>query len=254
MASVEWLLIDVGSVLIIDDYGVARFLQRVCDIARAGGRPLTLEQVMRERETLVNTKLDPAPYLSVANRHLADAMRERAYREVVEAISQHWQAFNTPAKDVREVLTRLARRYHLAIAANQPANCRAALDELGLLRHFEVVGISAEMGIAKPDPAFFTRILEQAGCPPSAAIMIGDRIDNDIAPAKALGLGTIQVRMDPGENGFDPRDEAERAYIESLRRAPARGRGNHRLVHPDAAVTRLADLPAAVEHVALVHG
>lgn len=60
--------------------------------------------------------------------------------------------------------------------------------------------------------------------------------------------------MDPGANGFEPRDEAERAYIESLRRAPARGRGNHRLVHPDAAVTRLADLPTAVEHVALLHG
>lgn len=39
----------------------------------------------------------------------------------------------------------------------------------------------------KPDPKLFTIACAQAGCAPEDAVMIGDRLDNDIAPAKAIG-------------------------------------------------------------------
>jgi len=54
---------------------------------------------------------------------------------------------------------------------------------------------SAEAGCAKPDPKIFTAALEKAGCEPEEAIMIGDRIDNDIIPAKKLGMKTVWVRQ-----------------------------------------------------------
>ncbi len=51
-------------------------------------------------------------------------------------------------------------QYRLAIAANQPRGVfRKAVDDAGLLDPFDVVGISEEMGLAKPDPAFFEAIL-----------------------------------------------------------------------------------------------
>ena len=34
-----------------------------------------------------------------------------------------------------------------------------------------------------------------AGCRPEEAVMVGDRLDNDIFPAKALGMGTVWVRQ-----------------------------------------------------------
>ena len=41
-----------------------------------------------------------------------------------------------------------------------------------------------EMGIAKPDPAFFARCLELMGAPAAGAVAyVGDRIDNDVIPA-----------------------------------------------------------------------
>jgi HAD superfamily hydrolase (TIGR01549 family) len=46
---------------------------------------------------------------------------------------------------------------------------------------------STEVGLEKPDPAIFQLALSQSGCEPPQAVMIGDRLDNDIRPARLLG-------------------------------------------------------------------
>ncbi len=45
----------------------------------------------------------------------------------------------------------------------------------------------------KPDLEIFRLALQRAGCLPEEAAMVGDRIDNDIRPAKALGMSTIRI-------------------------------------------------------------
>jgi putative hydrolase of the HAD superfamily len=52
---------------------------------------------------------------------------------------------------------------------------------------------SFELGIEKPDPAVFAMALDRAGCSPSQVVMIGDRLDNDVRPARLLGWKTIRV-------------------------------------------------------------
>ena len=50
------------------------------------------------------------------------------------------------------------------------------------------------MGVSKPDKAIFLRALAMAGCRPENAVMVGDRLDNDIRPAKDLGMTTVRMR------------------------------------------------------------
>lgn len=45
----------------------------------------------------------------------------------------------------------------------------------------------------KPHTYFYIEILNKCGCDPNEAIMIGNRIKNDIIPAKKLGILTIHV-------------------------------------------------------------
>ena len=81
----------------------------------------------------------------------------------------------------------------------------------------DVLACSAEEGVSKPDPELYAVALKQAGCEPEEAVMIGDRIDNDIIPAKRLGLLTIRILQ--GYGRFQPELEGqERAdwTIESL--------------------------------------
>ena len=62
---------------------------------------------------------------------------------------------------------------------------------------------SAEEGVEKPNPRIFQIALERANCLPENAVMVGDRLDNDIIPAKELGMKTIWVKQGFAEYKLD---------------------------------------------------
>lgn len=107
-----------------------------------------------------------------------------------------------PYPDAQSVLRTLKERgYHLGIIASQPLGSAQRLARHGLRDFFDVICASAEEGLDKPDPALYRRALTRAGCAPADAVMIGDRTDNDIAPAKSLGMQTVLIRQ--GYGGHD---------------------------------------------------
>ena len=61
----------------------------------------------------------------------------------------------------------------------------------------DVISSSASLGVKKPDPAFFARVVELAGFAPAEVAYVGDRVDNDVLPAAAAGLVAIHVRRGP---------------------------------------------------------
>lgn len=120
--------------------------------------------------------------------------------------------------NVEEILELLSHKYKLGIIANQVAGTQERIDNWGIGKHFDVVAASAEVGYAKPDLRIFNIALEQAECHLKNAVMIGDRLDNDIVPAKKLGMKTVWVRQ-----GFAKFQSVNRAnekpdyIIESIR-------------------------------------
>ena len=101
-----------------------------------------------------------------------------------------------PYPDAEEVLkyTR-SRGYKIGVIANQLPGTASRLENWGLLKYIDVVAASAELGVSKPDRRIFAYALEQAGCRPEEALMVGDRLDNDVLPAKELGMKTVWVRQ-----------------------------------------------------------
>lgn len=97
--------------------------------------------------------------------------------------------------DVGKALKILSQKYKLGIIANQSAGTQDRIDNWNIGKYFDVVAASAELGFAKPDLRIFTTALEQANCNPQNAVMIGDRLDNDVVPAKKLGMKTVWVRQ-----------------------------------------------------------
>lgn len=140
--------------------------------------------------------------------------------------SKHW---NYPPDalypDVRPCLGALAGRYRLGIIANQPSAVRDALHRDGLDRSFEVWGVSDDVGFAKPDPRLFAHALDMARVEPAASVMVGDRLDYDVRPARSCGMRTVWMLR--GEAPDDPTPE--------------------QLAEADAAVHDLTELPAALE-------
>lgn len=107
-----------------------------------------------------------------------------------------------PYPEAEAVLRTLKERgYRLGIIASQPLGSEQRLARFGLRDYFDVICASAEEGVDKPDPELFRRALTRAGCAPADAVMIGDRTDNDVAPAKSLGMQTVLIRQ--GYGGHD---------------------------------------------------
>jgi putative hydrolase of the HAD superfamily len=97
--------------------------------------------------------------------------------------------------EVDRLLRKLRERgLTLGIVANQPAVARERLERAGIGDLFAHHGLSGESGLRKPDRRAFLAAAEALGRAPVECIMVGDRIDNDIAPAKALGMATIRFR------------------------------------------------------------
>ncbi len=86
--------------------------------------------------------------------------------------------------------------YRIAIVANQPIVRTAELRAIGV--DADVVAMSDELGVWKPDPAFFAAALALMEEPdPSDVIYVGDRIDNDVLPAAAAGMRAVWLRRGP---------------------------------------------------------
>ncbi|WP_067858634.1 HAD family hydrolase [Nocardia shimofusensis] len=98
--------------------------------------------------------------------------------------------------DVRPALTELrALGIRVGVVGNQTARAGGLLRGLELPCDF--IATSDDWGVSKPDTAFFDRIVEEAGLPADDIVYVGDRLDNDLAPAKAVGMRTAFIQRGP---------------------------------------------------------
>ncbi|HEV8390130.1 MAG TPA: HAD-IA family hydrolase [Dongiaceae bacterium] len=85
--------------------------------------------------------------------------------------------------------------YRVGIAGNTSAETEDFVRALSFKADF--VGSAARWNVAKPDPAFFRRIVAEAGCAPGDITYIGDSIDKDVLAAEGAGLRAIHIARGP---------------------------------------------------------
>jgi HAD superfamily hydrolase (TIGR01549 family) len=128
-----------------------------------------------------------------------DLLRVPDWREHGMEVERRFGGFRSQDlyPDALPALDALRRAdYRIAVIANQPAGRDAELRALGVVP--DVMAMSASMGVAKPDPAFFARALELMGGPaPADVAYVGDRPDNDVRPAAAAGMRAVWLRRGP---------------------------------------------------------
>jgi HAD superfamily hydrolase (TIGR01509 family) len=115
------------------------------------------------------------------------------------------------------------RELQLGLAANQPSEVVTWLDTVGVGPLFSHREVSGHHGYRKPDVRLFLRACEDLGLAPEECIMVGDRIDNDVAPAKLLGMRTVLFRtgrhIGQQPRAFDEVPDAEVRTVGELERA-----------------------------------
>lgn len=215
--SIEWVLFDMGGVLVDDQPAMLLLYRRLYERCNGMGCIKGHDELLSLREGLI-AEGDGRHWVTAMKMLLSDDWLT-FYKEIAAEIRRRYIELNRPFPGIGEVLSWAAGKFSIGLAANQFTDCRILLEARGWINHFKLLGISEEMGHKKPEVEFFQWILDNSGARPENCIMIGDRIDNDISPAKSLGLRTIWYQPATGYEFLEPDDDFTRAYIESHKRA-----------------------------------
>ena len=186
-------------------------------------------------------ELDAVELLVEAFGGMGIALDPEFAREL--AVIDH-QAFSnsiTVPPATLEVLQCLADRgLRMGLVSNitlMPDLLHADLKAFGLDGFLSAVAFSSEVGWRKPDRRIFTSVLDRLGVAPGQAAFVGDRLWDDVGGAGRAGMSTVLTRefRDEWADGPD-RDEALRIGAEALG-----------AIRPDLVISRLEDLPAALD-------
>ncbi len=115
-----------------------------------------------------------------------------------------------------EVLALLKPRYQIGIICGSgliPGRVlRTVLQNKGILRYFEALVFSDEVGYEKPHPIIFEKALAELKVRPEKTVHIGDLLDADVAGAKSLGLRAVWLNYDgkPNDTPYKPDLEIRR--------------------------------------------
>ena len=186
---IKWIFFDVGSTLVDE---TECYNQRIRDAI--SGTDITFEQFNEKR-------------IEFAKQNLKGDLEALKFFGLKKTPwHKECEILYPETANVLKIL--YERGYKIGIIANQSAGTAERLEKWGLMDFISLVISSAEEGVAKPDPEIFLRALKRADCKPKDAIMVGDRLDNDISPAKKLGMKTIWVKQGFSVYCF-PFDETE---------------------------------------------
>jgi HAD superfamily hydrolase (TIGR01509 family) len=224
---VSWVFVDLGGTL-WDERPWHAFLYRTyAEVLAESGHPVSPVALRSRLEELIRDHVSAYTRAYVLGQVPDEASAAAILREVARRTRDRAGELQPLLPGALELLDDLRQDHHIGILANQPSTVRPHLEATGVAARAELVLISGEVRLAKPDPAFYRLALERAACPPPEAVMVGDRIDNDVVPAKEVGMRTVRVRS--AAYGIqEVRSDAER---------------------PDVEVSRLDDVPPAVRRL-----
>lgn len=175
MKNIKWIFFDIGSTLI--DESVA-YKSRI-------------------EKTIVNTDIS----FDVFYDKMIEFYRQnkKGDKETVKHFGLTLAPWNSDDEvvypEAEACLKTLSKKYKLGIIANQNFGSEERLEKFGLLKYINLVVASAEEGVAKPDLRIFEIAIARANCKPDEAVMVGDRLDNDIAPANKIGMKTVWIKQ-----------------------------------------------------------
>jgi len=109
-----------------------------------------------------------------------------------------WRKRRPPLKlslGLESELKEISRQFKIGIAGQYGRELLDFLEEKSILDCFAHQFTQDNFSITKPDPRYYEEILQAIGVDPQACIMVGDRIDKDIIPAKQLGMKTVLIRV-----------------------------------------------------------
>ncbi len=116
-------------------------------------------------------------------------------RELTQVHMRHVRRITSAPAERVAAVRKIAPHYRLGLLSNfdDSRTGHAVLSDTGVSHLFEAVIISANVGMRKPNPKIFARMLAMLSLPPGEVLFVGDTPQHDIVGAARVGMRTVWI-------------------------------------------------------------
>jgi FMN phosphatase YigB (HAD superfamily) len=195
MGTLTTVLLDAGGVIIDEsEYEEVR-----AEVAVEALREVLTDYSREDYDADVQESLDcfaPRIYQYVFWKHLK---HDRSlFNSTWVSYLDLWAKREPPLRlmsGIGDEILEIYKSFAIGIAGQYGPEVLELLAKHSLLDAFAHHLTQQDFAITKPDPRYYEQILRAFGVDGRECVMVGDRIDNDVVPAKRVGMKTILIRV-----------------------------------------------------------
>ena len=174
-------------------WDVARQLDQAHGLARLS----VFETLYRteEWEAVERGRGDRQAWLAAAH-----GMLEARAGRPLPPLHEEWRASQRAIEPNLRLVSDLRASYKLAILSNADVSLRERLEgDMGIHHLFDDIVCSAEVGMAKPEPAIFALAAERLGLEPRECVFVDD-LNTNVEAARQVGMQAVLFSKDKGDD------------------------------------------------------
>lgn len=249
-SGIQWVFFDIGDVIVNEDKLWFNIYQQLQRFLRVHGISLTFDEILACREDLILGHADETPHLTIAKMYLSNTDYQKLHRELHQYYRERLSRDLILIPGMEDMLRQLSGQYALGLIADAPKEMLDFLRRKRLLGLFKIQAVSCVLKVSQPRKKIFEWAVNQAACSFENTVMVGDRIDQDILPARRLDMLTVQTLWNLSEKGYNPKARKPQQYMDSLARIQTwQIKPGNSAESADMAVTRVKDLPQAIQRL-----
>ncbi|MBB6735149.1 HAD family hydrolase [Cohnella sp. CBP 2801] len=133
--------------------------------------------------------------------------RTPGLEELMDFYKKEYVNSAVPMERAQDVLRHVRGKYKTGLVTNGGTEVQhGKIDRLGIREDFDVILVSEEAGVKKPDPRIFAMATDRLGVRPEECVFVGDHPANDIEGAHRAGMRTIWLQVNqPWREGLSAR-------------------------------------------------
>jgi putative hydrolase of the HAD superfamily len=170
---------------------------RVDEVAEA---LLAAEREIWQRTSTTMRSATTTEVLQTASEVVGLPVETALHARAVERYLDHWAPTSKARPDARPVLHSLKQRgLRTGLLSNTHwprSQHEEWLERDGLLDLLDARVYTSDLEHVKPHPEAFRALLDAVGVQPEHSVFVGDRLHDDVAGAKQLGMRAVWVRND----------------------------------------------------------
>jgi putative hydrolase of the HAD superfamily len=127
------------------------------------------------------------------------ARLEKLAAKTLPPLHRHWSERQHLIEPTIELIRRLRPSYKTGLLSNADLSLRDRLIEFELDGLFDAVVVSADVGMAKPEPEIYALAAERLGLPAAECVFVDD-LERNLTTAKGVGMEVVHFRVELGHD------------------------------------------------------